>query len=344
MRISFIRTLFKMRYGVMSIQKLLFVTVVSILFINFSGCKKKRNHANTTWRIIAEISDNYKPGKHAAGLLSDGPTHTVYTGTFRIPEKPREKGLYDIEQLSLGGTIQYLHRPDIGEGYHCEGHSGTCNENQAKMTGIYWSHDEPNDFLDNLPGPLPYDPGQYTPFGFQIIISPLYSDIDTSQLNPCTFTYPCTSDEGTTWTAYGTPPFLDTYYLGEATNRTVFWTTEDERNISTYVIHLECVSNCGPKEDEECDPEETLNLCREARQHILSFCRTLEDWMVVEQYEDSEPLITCENSDCTGAIQANEGNAPWIGITEHYSSACDELAGDVACSVECFGWGESLNP
>ncbi len=94
-------------------------------------------------------------------------------------------------------------------------------------------------------------------------------------------------------------------------------------------------------EEDPCDPETTRNLCRKHKADILGFCQTLRDWMVVEDYDDSEPLHTCSDPDCSGAIAANQGRAPWVGITEQYSSSCDELAGDVACSIECYGWGES---
>jgi hypothetical protein len=331
----------------LKLKIILQITVIVVFAFSCDSCRNKKNepwnHAGSNWQIVAEVSENYKSGKHASGLLSDGPTHIRYTGTLRIQEQPREEENYDIQQINLTGQIRYTHRREIGDTYRCEGYSGTCSENRIQITGGYWSHADPQNFMDLLPGPPPFNPGNYARYGFQIIISPIYEAFDTTHNNPCVFTYPCTTDEGESWSAMGVPPVLGTYYLGEASDRTIVWTQEDDFTIAVHKFQLECLTGCDPPEQEEeaCDPEKTLDQCRQAKTHILNFCRTLNDWMVIEQYEDSPPLITCEGNDCSGAVAANEGNAPWVGITEHYSSACDDLAGDVACSVECFGWGET---
>lgn len=126
--------------------------------------------------------------------------------------------------------------------------------------------------------------------------------------------------------------------------------------IRTANLTLSCISGCDeargdpavdpapePK-SEQCDPALLQQRCDEFRDGIETFCKTLEDWMIVQTDTGSgseDPVITCETPDCADSIAANQSRMgePWVGVTHSLDSACGgPNAGQRICSVECYGW------
>ncbi len=109
---------------------------------------------------------------------------------------------------------------------------------------------------------------------------------------------------------------------------------------------IQCVSGCAPPPEEEdpCDETTVQAKCDEMVERTFAFCESLQDWEVVyNEAGQAEPDVACATDDCSGVIARNKGTDPWVGVNETYDASCGSQAGTRACSVECYGWGPSVN-
>ncbi|MBN1997508.1 hypothetical protein JW935_08155 [candidate division KSB1 bacterium] len=307
--------------------------------------KTSWSYAGTVWSIDADVAATYQPGVHAPALYCDGPSRCRYSGTFRIADRPGKDGKYEIEQIDLSAVVDYYHRRDENESRVCAAKTGSCETfGLMKIIGEYWYDEDAGGIPDPNPGTY-YDRGNWMQNGFRVSITPWWEGVDEYLYNSpgCGFEYTCTDKEtGSTYPQWATPAFKDLYYRGEATDRNLIWTEEDDEHMEFFIVRIKCLSDCKPPDKpdkKDCDPEELYARCQEAKAHIMHFCQTLNNWMVVEETGGPEPQITCGDADCAGAVEANKGKGPWVGISEHFDLGCEDLAGDLACSIECYGWG-----
>ncbi len=251
-----------------------------------------------------------------------GPSVTTYTGRFKVTDSEigeRGSNIYALELLENSIRIKFSH---------------TNWRNNSSVCSSYRGEEDFTSFLSEFDGRYIHDKEDGDRFKLSWK-NPDDGNFDFSFASDCT-----AEDFGVvnTWTEYYWPNHIYHRFEAEARDYINTYSEEDFFERTNISIKLSCVSDCEPEED-PCDEETIYNSCDDFRESVMEFCQTLDDWMVISTEGNNQEII-CETADCSEAIDRNESEDPWVGITYYYNSQCSENENDIVCQVECFGWAE----
>lgn len=305
------------------------------------------NLSGSVWSYTVQHALAYRPGEHAEPLANDGPSLIRHSGRFRVSATAQDPSavslqIFPLESLESTAFLKYIHRAEgtiTTTGYHCSGSEGVFPLSAGSTFGgdyLFIPAEETRAMLGETT-PMLFDDGkgEYPIHSFQL--GPHVVSGKTG------FSYTCTYEDGNTSThaALALDPTAP-YYGVPARDGTFSRVFQNSNWTEVSTVTLSCQSGCSG--DDECDAEEIFEKCDALKDTLVEFCQTLDGWMVVLEKSDVEsPEVVCGDPDCSDVIQANQerGGDPWHAITEHWSASCGDRAGDVACSVECYGWLET---